>query len=196
MDLFKFYRFDVWIRNLGIPLVGVLSLSNIPNSWIVLVPLLQLFLLQSYSFSMNSYEDCRFRKEKNYIGELLKAGFNEKIIIFLCIVPLLLLALSIIYYGGNFLLPIAYIVLFFLYDSPHVRLKKNWILSIIINSVCLAVILYLYSYMFFSSTFTVLAITFSLVFFFYMAFHEMIHQMAHSKIEKNFTKKHGLERRS
>lgn len=193
MNLLKFYRFDVWIRNLGISLIGILSLSHIPNSLLALIPLIQLFLLQSYSFSMNNYEDFKFRKEKNYIARLLKAGYDKKTIIFLCFLPLVILMLTIIYFDGVFLLLLAYIVLFFLYDSPYARLKKNWILSIIINSLCLALILYVYPYMFFSSTFTVLAITFSIIFFFYMAFHEMIHQLAHSRTEKILPKNLGMK---
>jgi hypothetical protein len=142
---------------------------------------------------MNNYEDFKFRKEKNYIARLLKAGYDKKTIIFLCFLPLVILMLTIIYFDGVFLLLLAYIVLFFLYDSPYARLKKNWILSIIINSLCLALILYVYPYMFFSSTFTVLAITFSIIFFFYMAFHEMIHQLAHSRTEKILPKNLGMK---
>jgi hypothetical protein len=142
---------------------------------------------------MNNYEDFKFRKEKNYIARLLKAGYDKKTIIFLCFLPLVILMLTIIYFDGAFLLLLAYIVLFFLYDSPYARLKKNWILSIIINSLCLALILYIYPYMFFSSTFTVLAITFSIIFFFYMAFHEMIHQLAHSRTEKILPKNLGMK---
>jgi hypothetical protein len=187
MNFFKFYRLDFCIRNLGISVIAIASLGFMPNPFYIVLTLLQLLLIQMNSFSMNNYFDYKIWKEGNYIGRLLKSGFNEKLLVFLTFMPLLILCFTIPFSNGYMWILFAYIILFILYHAPNFRLKNSWILSIIINSICSGLILYIYPYMFLSNGLNLTGIVFSTIFFFYMAFHEVIHQIAHLKKDKIYS---------
>lgn len=184
MNLFEFYRVDVWIRNLGITLVAIFTLDFIPNIFYALITLVQILLIQAYSFPMNNYFDYKVRGERNYIGEQLKYGVDEKLVLFLCLLPLLLLLPTLLFLNKFLILLIFYIVFFFLYDFSGFRLKNHYLPSILINSFCLGLIPYAYPYLSLTNEISVKGIIFSLIFFCYMAFHEVVHQIAHMRMDK------------
>lgn len=181
MNLFKFYRLDFCIRNLGLGIIAIFSLEFIPQVSKTILALLQILLIQMHSFSMNNYLDGKIWKEKNYTYELISKGMNENFLFFLMVLPLLLLFLTIPFSNRYFFILLAYIILFALYQLPIMRglFKSHYLPSIIINSLCLGTILYIYPYLFLAKQLTLTATAFSIVFFFYLAFHEVVHQIAH-----------------
>ncbi|MBM3712285.1 MAG: hypothetical protein FJW56_02425, partial [Actinobacteria bacterium] len=164
---------------MGIAVIAIASLGSMPNMFYVGLILFQLLLIQMNSFSMNNYFDYKAWKEKNYIGKLLKSGFNECLLIFLTLVPLVVMIFTIPFSNSYIWILLAYIILFFLYQAQPFRLKNNWFASIILNSLCLGLILYIYPYLFLADGLTLTAIIFSIIFFFYLSFHEVVHQIAH-----------------
>lgn len=189
MNLFKFYRLDFCIRNLGLGIIAIFSLEFIPNIFLLILAIFQILLVQMHSFSFNNYLDCKVWNEENYICVLLKRGLNEKITFFLMLLPLLLLVSTVPFSDVNFLILILYIVLFALYQLPKTRIifKNNYLPSIIINSLCLGTILYIYPYLFLAKHITLTAIIFSIIFFFYLGFHEIVHQIAHLGKDKIYS---------
>ncbi|MFH1507387.1 MAG: UbiA family prenyltransferase [Candidatus Omnitrophota bacterium] len=179
MNLFKFYRLDFCLRNLGLGLIGIFSLDKIPSIWLAALSLFQILLIQMSSFSMNNYFDYKAWKEDNYIGFLLNQGFGESLIIVLTLLPLAVLAFTIPFSNAFFVILVLYTVLFFIYQSPLGRLKNHYFSSIVINSLCLGSILYIYPYLFLSGKISMIAGVFSIIFFLYLGFHEVIHQIAH-----------------
>jgi len=193
MNLLKFYKVDIWIRNLGIPFIGILSLEIFPNPLYVAIILLQLAFLQAFSFAINDYFDSKIRKEKTYMSSLFKI-YSSYIVLFFCIVPLILLIITFFIFHGNLVFLLLYIIIYdILYEVPPFRLKKSSFFSLISSPISLVLLLYLYAYLSFTSTFSIRAIAFLIIFFFYMAFHEMIHQIAHSKREKVLPKVLGMK---
>ena len=193
LNFFKFYNVGAWIRNLGIPLIGILSLGFVPNLIYVIIILLQLALLQAWSFSINNYFDARIRKEKNYIASLLEV-YSSKKILFLCVLPLIFLIFSFFVFRGNIIFLIIYIFLYdFLYEFPPFILKRSSFFSILASPICLTLLPYLYAYLSFTNMFSIKSITFLVILFFYMAFHEIIHQVAHSEKEKVLPKSLGIK---
>jgi len=192
MNLLKFYAPDQWIRNLGMPLIAILTLGFLPNLFYAAIIMLQLAFLQAFSFAINNYYDAKIRKEKNYLGILLKTQSSYKIL-FLCILPLILIALTSFISHGNIVFLLLYLFIYdFLYEVPPFRLKKSSFFSILASPLCLVALMYLYAYLAFTNTFSIKSIAFLVIFFFYMVFHELIHQMAHSKKEKILPKSLGI----
>jgi len=192
MNLLKFYVPDEWIRNLGMPLIAILTLGFLPNLFYVAIILLQLAFLQAFSFSINNYYDAKIRKEKNYLGILLKTQSSCKVLL-LCILPLILIALTSLIFHGNIVFLLLYLFIYdFLYEVPPFRLKRSSFFSLLASPLCLVVLMYLYAYLAFTSIFSIKSIAFLVIFFFYMVFHELIHQMAHSKKEKILPKSLGI----
>lgn len=184
MKLLKIYRIKTWFKNIGVSLIGLLSLDNIPKpEYTIIIPISHTFLIQMHSFSMNDYFDFKLQDEKNHVGKLILKGKNEKLIIFLLILPLLFILPTLQYTKNIFsiFLLLTYIFTFFIYQSPFFRLKRYYLPSIIINALCLGTILYIYPYLFFSTIINCKVIIFSLIFFTYVAFQEIIHQIAHLK---------------
>ena len=190
MDVFNFYRLDFSIRNLGIGVISVFSVlasGQMPSLFYAFLALVQILLIQMHSFSMNHYFDYKVWKEKNYIGKLIENGFQERKILFLTLLPLLILVLTLPFSNKYVLLLFLYVILFFLYQSPQFRLKKHYLWSIILNSVCLGWILYAYPYLFLTGSFDLVFFTFSVIFLFYMAFQEIVHQIAHINKDKIYS---------
>lgn len=145
---------------------------------------------------MNDYFDFKVWHENNYIGELLKSGFNKNHIVYLCIIPISLLCITMYFSNKYFLILITYIILFYLYQASPCRLKNHYFYSIVINSLCLGTIPYIYPYLYLRGSYSFIAIIFSVIFFFYLAFHEIIHQIAHLDRDKIYSlpKAIGIEK--
>lgn len=185
--LFRFYRMDFCIRNLGLGIIALLSLDSLPKPASAVVVLLQLLLIQMHSFSMNDYFDFKVWGEENYIGVLLRDGMNEKTAVILTILPLLMIGLTAFFNSSYLWLLAVYAALFFFYQAPFARLKDNYLLSILVNSLCLGLILYVFPFLSLAKGFTLTAGVFSVIFFFYLAFHEVIHQIAHFGRDKIYS---------
>ncbi|MBS3052273.1 MAG: UbiA prenyltransferase family protein [Candidatus Aenigmarchaeota archaeon] len=183
MNFLQFYRVDSWVRNLGVSVISLMTLGIVPNNWTILIPILHIALIQMHSFSMNDYYDYKISREKNYISNLFKKNVSTRVIIFLSLLPLVFVLPTIKFSNYSFVFLFVYIISFYLYQSP-IRLKNHYTSSIIINSICLGLIPYIYPYLYFQDHLSFQAIQFSIIFFFYMAFHEIIHQLAHRKKEK------------
>lgn len=183
MDIYKFYRLEFSVRNLGIGLIAVFSVlvkGYIPSASLAGLSILHILLVQMHSFSMNHYFDWKVWDEDNYVAKLIEEGFSEKKVLFLTILPLILLSLTILLFPSKYIwLLVLYIILFFLYQAPGLRLKNHYLSSIILNALCLGWVLYAYPYLFLTGSLDLIFITFSVIFFFYMSFHEVIHQVAH-----------------
>jgi hypothetical protein len=193
IDILKLYRPDIWVRNLGVPLIGMLNLGFFPNPFYAITILFQLAFLQAYSFAINDYFDAKIRKEENYIAHMLKIYPSFKVM-FLCILPLIFLIFTLFVFHGNLILLVLYIFLYdILYELPPFRLKKNFFFSILVSPISLVLLPFLYAYLSFANAFSMKAISFLIILFFYMAFHEIIHQMAHSRKEKVLPKKIGIK---
>jgi len=189
INLFRFYRMDYCIRNLGLGIMAILTVDSVPNPFNAFLAMIQILLIQMHSFSTNNYFDYKVWKEDNYIGKLLTSNFNQKILPVLCLAPLLFLAITIPFSDKYFFLLILYIFLFSLYQIPPFRniFKNHYLSSIIINSICLGTILYLYPYLYLNKELHLVGFLFSLIFFFYLAFHEVIHQIAHLGQDKIYS---------
>lgn len=194
INILKFYNVNNWIRNLGVPLIAILNLNYFPNPLYLVVILLQIALLQGYSFAINNYYDAKIRKEKNYIAYMLKIYLSHKVL-FLCILPVIFLILTLSIFHGNLILLLLYTLIYdFLYEIPPFRLKRSSFFSIISSATSLVLIPYLYAYLSFTNVFSIKAVIFLFILFFYMAFHEVIHQMAHLKKEKVLPKTLGIKK--
>jgi 4-hydroxybenzoate polyprenyltransferase len=184
VNLFKFYRLDFCLRNLGLGVVGILSIRGALDYKMSFLALLNVLLIQMHSFSMNDYFDFKTWNEDNYIKILISKGAKSFFCLFLNLLPILILIFIVLEYNAYYFLLIVYLILFYLYQAYPFRLKNNYLLSIIINAVCLGSLLYLYPYLFCGGKINLLALTFTFVFFFYLAFHEVIHQIAHLNRDK------------
>ncbi len=181
MNYYRFYRLDFCLRNLGLGLMALLTLEALPGIFPASLAIFQILLVQMQSFSANNYFDSFIWGEDNYISELVREGVSKKRIVFLLFLPVLILMLTLPFSDKSFMILILYMFLFSLYQLPGVRkvFKEHYLPSIIINSICLGTILYLYPFIFLSGGITFTALIFSLIFFFYMSFHEVVHQIAH-----------------
>ena len=166
ISIYKFYRLDFCIRNLGLGFIAILSVSQFPPILKSALAILQILLAQMYSFSMNNYYDTKVWGEENYAKELMNKGFSDKAVWRLCALPLILMLLTIPFSNASYFLLILYQILFHLYQAPGFRYKDNYILSLIINSVCLGTILFLYPFWFLESRVTPIAVILSVIFFF------------------------------
>jgi 4-hydroxybenzoate polyprenyltransferase len=189
MNIAKFYRLDFCFRNLGLGIIALFSLEHIPRFPQASLAILQILLVQMHSFSSNNYFDATQWGELNYINDLLQQGVNRTVLLFLTLMPLFVLILTIPFSNRWFVLLAAYLVLFALYHLPAARkiFKEHYLPSIVINSLCLGTILYLYPYLFLARGITMHAIAFSIIFFLYLAFHEIVHQIAHLGQDKIYS---------
>lgn len=178
-NLFKFYRLDFCFRNLGLGAIGIFSSEQIFNVKLSLLALVNILLIQMHSFSANDLFDFKTFGEENYIMGLKKRGISLKLCLFLTLLPLIFLIVTISVYKAYSYILFLYIFLFYLYQTPPFRLKNNYLLSIIINAVCLGAILFLYPYLLLTNKLNPLGVFFTVLFFCYLAFHELIHQIAH-----------------
>ncbi|MDY6761487.1 MAG: UbiA family prenyltransferase [Candidatus Nanohaloarchaea archaeon] len=170
---------------MGIAVVGVLSAGvGAGNVVSAAVALVQVFLVQLHSFSMNNYYDARYWKENNYIQELLEHGTPRWKIYFYGHIPLLLAALFLPVSGIFTLLLLGYAALFYVYQGPP-RLKMHWASSLVLNAIPLGLIIYLHPYLVTSGRLETTGIFFAVMFTFYMAFFEIAHQLQHDKIESS-----------
>lgn len=178
----KFYRLEFIVRNLGISTIAiavVLSLGFDPSILEIVISISVPFLIQLHSWPMNNYFDYLVWGEENYIGELIEGGWKKPVILSLCFMPFVFLGPIIWIYPEFSWIPLLYIVIFTLYQAPGFRLKDDYILSIIMNSLGLGWVLFAYPYLFLTHSIDLIFITLSIIFFFYMAFHEVVHQIAH-----------------
>ncbi|MFB6199663.1 MAG: UbiA family prenyltransferase [Candidatus Nanohaloarchaea archaeon] len=179
MDLLKFYRIRDWYHNMGMAVIGVLAAGVSRET---LVPaaagLLQVFLVQLHSFSMNNYYDAKYWEEDNYVRKMLEGGLERWKAYLIGHLPLLLALLFFPVSGTYTLLLLAYAALFYLYQGPP-RLKTHWAVSILLNSVPLGLIVFLHPYLVTAGSLKPLGVFFSVLFTFYMAFYEIAHQLEH-----------------
>jgi len=189
IDLFKFYQFKKWYRFIGIYLIGAFS-SPALDPLVATVAVIQLFLVQMHSFSMNNYYDNKFWGEENYIREVL-GNFDKSLVYAGMFLPLAA-ALALFPFTGNVtVLLLVYAFLFYLYQGPA-RLKDNWFTNITINAFCMGSLLFIYPFLAQSASVTPLFVFFSTLFFCYISFFEIVHQYDHYKEEENLTIIEGL----
>lgn len=187
MDFLKFYRVRDWYHNLGMALIGILA-AGISRETLVpaAVGLLQVFLVQLHSFSMNNYYDARYWEEDNYVRKLLEGRMERWKVYLLGHIPLLLALLFFPVSGVFTLLLLAYAALFYLYQGPP-RLKTHGAASIVLNSVPLGLIVFLHPYLVTAGSLRSLGIFFSVLFTFYMGFYEVAHQVEHQDEKRMYS---------
>lgn len=185
IDPLRFYRVKDWIKNLGIPLIGFLTASWLNANLLLIVFATSLIL--SYAYSINNLFDFLINGEKNYIYYLSKKGVSEKKSALLCFLPFL------IFFLINFYLPIWASIIGFscftlssLYSFPKVRLKNYWLPSLLVNSVGLGILLFLFGFFFGSTTISMQSIIFMIILFIHILSLDILHQIAHRKIDKKF----------
>jgi len=179
----KFYRVKDWIKNLGIPLIALVLVQK-TYFFQGFFLLFQLALAFAYSFAINDFFDHFISKERNYLGNVLKQLGKRKAL-FLCILPLFGIFVSFIFFSSLLaIIPLTFIIILFtLYSVPPFRLKRHYILSLPINSLCIAILPFLFILSFYG-TYPEQATVFLILFFLYIFFHEIIHQIAHFKYDK------------
>lgn len=175
MDLLRFYRFRDWYANMGISLIGVLS-TGVLEPLLSAVLLVQIALIQMYAFSLNDYYDYRYEGEDSQVGRFLERGVSHYRVLLIVAAPLVLMVALAPFSGVYTLLLVAAAVLPYLYQGPA-RLKNNFVLSLLINSVGLGLLTYVYPYIVLRSQPGPLFWFFSLLFLLYMAFYEVAHQI-------------------
>lgn len=176
---FKFYRLDFCLRNLGLGMIGIAAGLDRFNCTLALIALINIFLIQAYSFSANNYYDYQIFGELNYIAQLRARGISLKLCFAICLLPLVLLAGILAAYPSYAAILFLYLLLFYCYQTPPFRLKNNYLLSILINAVCLGSILILYPHLFINQKLNALGAYFAVLYFCHLAFFELIHQIAH-----------------
>lgn len=181
LDLARFYRLKTWYRNMGIAVIGVLA-SPVLDPVTAALSVLQVFLIQLHSFSMNDYYDHLSWDEENYVGRLLERGTGRKTMLALMVGPLALATALYPWTGTPTVLLPVYSILFYLYQGPA-RLKRHWAASILLNAVPLGWILFAYPYLVQTTQLTPEFTFFSALFLFYMAFFEIAHQVEHQEGE-------------
>jgi hypothetical protein len=195
-NLFKFYRLDFCLRNLGLGVIGIFSSGPAFDIKLSLLALVNILLIQMHSFSANDLFDFKAFGEENYIMKLKKTGVSLKLCLFLTLLPLIFLIVTVSIYKAYSYILFLYIFLFYLYQAPPFRLKNNYLLSIVINAVCLGASLFLYPYLLLANKLNPLGLFFTILFFCYLAFHELIHQIAHLGRDKicSLPSKIGIDR--
>lgn len=187
--MIKFYQFRKWYRFSGIYLIGALS-APLLDPVIAATAVLQLFLVQMHSFSMNNYYDYKFWNENNYLKEV--SAEHSKIVIHAAMLIPLLLAVSLFPITGYAtVLLLVYAATFYLYQGPP-RLKNYWVSNILINAFCMGFLIYAYPFLAQTVTITPMFVFFSILFFCYIAFYEIAHQYEHHREEDNFSIMEGI----
>ena len=188
MNLWKFYRMEFSVRNLGISILSLFSVLAVKGTLDILpaaIFIFQLLLVQMNSFSMNDYFDYRVWDEDNYIHRLVEnENWSHRKVLLFTVLPLIVLAATVPFSNVFFWILPAYTLLFYLYQGPGIRLKNNFVWSIILNSVCLGTILYIYPYLALAGIPSPVFWVFAATFTFYMAFHELVHQIAHMEKDR------------
>ena len=121
------YRLKDWINNYGILIIGFL---NNPTNMIGKTILF--FAMHSFAFANNDYNDEKLMHEKK---KVTKKDYAIPFIISIIF--------SMILGEKIFLITALYLILFWSYNSPPLRLKKIPFLDLIINVLCLGLLTYL-----------------------------------------------------
>jgi len=168
LSILRFYRVRDWIKNLGIPLIGMFLASPFNLSFIL--PLVQFSLAYSFAFSINDTFDLNKRK---------------KLYLLVSLIPLFILFPMLQFNSTlSLLFILLFVFLFFLYSVPVMQLKRHFIFSIPINSLCIGAFTFLGSYFFFSATIHFKEIILSTFFTCLIAIYEIIHQISHMRNDK------------
>jgi 4-hydroxybenzoate polyprenyltransferase len=168
---------------LGIPLITLFLIEKIYffNGLFLLIPIALTF---AYSFVINDYFDHIIFKEKNYLKNIVKS-LGKKKTLFLSILPLAGIFVFFAFFSS--FLPTALlgtiIIFYTLYSVPPFQLKRNYIFSLVINSLSIGVLPFLFVLSFYG-IYPEQALAFSILFFIYIFFHEIIHQISHFKNDK------------
>lgn len=183
LKLTEFYRIKTWYKNMGMAAIGVLS-APVFDPVLALIGVIQVFLIQLHSFSMNDYYDYRRWGEKTYVGSLVENNWSINTLLLLMLAPLLAALSFFPISGWATVTLLVYSGLFYLYQGPT-RLKNHWLLSIVLNAVPLGWVVYANPYLVLSTQLTPIFIFFSAIFLFYMAFFEVAHQIEHQEEEED-----------
>jgi len=170
MNPIKFYRVRDWIKNLGIPLVGILSTRL--DLFSIFFSLILSSLCLAYAFSINNFYD-------------MKNIRNKKGFLILSIIPLIISFIISFFFSMEMLLfTLGFTILYTLYSMNPIRLKKHWIFSLTINTFCLGVLLLLIGLYSVSNTLSLISFTFLMIYSSFILTSEIIHQIAHVEEDK------------
>lgn len=187
MRYLSIYRVRDWYRNMGIAVVGVLAASPGEGAAVhVAVALLQVFLVQVHSFTMNDYYDALYWGEDNDIRAALDSGVRRRTVLLLGHLPLVGVLAGAVFTGPVTFLLAGYVVLFYVYQGP-LRWKRNWALSILLNATGLGLIIFLHPYVATAPVITPSGVYLALLFTAYMAAFEVLHQMEHQDADSIFS---------
>lgn len=185
IDPLKFYRVKDWIKNLGVPIIGFLITSQINTNLFLIIFATSLIL--SYAYSINNLFDFLIDGEKNYIYYLSKKKISKRKLMLLCFLPFLLFFLIYFYLPTwSSILGFFCFLLSSLYSFPKVRLKNYWLPSLLVNSLGLGILLFLFGFFFGNTKITVDSIIFMVIFFLHVLSLDIIHKIAHRKMDKKF----------
>jgi 4-hydroxybenzoate polyprenyltransferase len=186
-SILYFYRIKDWIKSLGFSLIGLTTTKLIfMNPFLLLLGIIQSYLLFSFLFSFNDFGDYIVKKEKNFIGRLIKKSVLPKnTVLLLCFLPLVLSTVVLIlnFSSYYFIFYLLFVILSIAYSMPKIRLRDVLIVDIICNVL-------FFSLIFLQSYFFVNTIINTKLFFFlfwiasYIFSHELIHQISHFEKDK------------
>jgi len=181
-NLYKLYRIEDWIKNLGIVLIGTLFSGNF-NLINTLLVGISVSCILAHTFSINDFYDFELTSEKNYLGkEIIRKKLSKNKAIIFSILPIFLLFFLSLFLSQEVLFLIfLFLIIADIYNCPPFRLKNNWFLNLIINSFCLGTILFFIGYLSMTTIITIKTFAFSLIFFSYILFSTLIHQLSHLK---------------
>jgi len=193
IEVAELYRVKNWVKSLGICILGLsaLNFAIASNPYMFLLGLAQTFLLFSFLYSLDDFNDYIVEGEKNFIGDLIKnSRISKKPAFALCILPLLLsIYIMVVNFSTNyFIFYIIFVVFSFLYSMPKVRLGDIPIVDAICNIIFFSCI-FLLSYFFVNTIMTTKAYFFLIWISIYIFSLEILHQLAHFNKDKISTVK-------
>lgn len=182
--LMNFYRIKYWIKNIGIPILGLVVTGSYRIENFIIV-ILATSMVLSHSYSINNYFDHILTKENNFIGDLIKKKKMKKnIVLLLTFLPLFLILFLFPFMNiESFIFVILTAILFDLYSCPPTRLKK-YPLGLLINTNCLSTFLFFHGYTLVTNVLTQRSIFLFIIIYVYLTFTSLLHEIAHSKIDK------------
>lgn len=161
--MLKIYRIKDWWK-----IVGLTLISNLGNELLEILGSLAISsLLLAFAFAINEYYDKKLYKKQNLMIPVLP----------------LLTATPLIMTQNLFVIVtcFSFVLLFYFYSSPPLRLKRVPFLDFGINAVGLGILPYLINP---AAKFVSIDYFIIINMFFYMSYSELLHQLAHFEEDK------------
>lgn len=180
-QIIKIYRVDNWIKTFGICVLGLLMNKSVANFSIFLIGMLQSFMLFSFLYVFDDFNDFLVEKRKKYIGKLVSEGkVSFRFSWFLVLIPLSIsLFISLLFYSPNYF-TVYLIFIFFVsaYSMPKIRMGDKPFFDVIFNIIFFS-LLFIQAILFSNNGISENALFLLLWFGSYVFSLELIHELAH-----------------